>query len=279
MTYYIPNNYYIIDQCVVIEDLSCRRYRTELAMNNKKYMKSQRSRRKIFIVLGVVFAVIMIGGILSGTISSKIGSSQQHTQDQPQTASAIIQKISSPTISNAPALGNNNAPITLVEFGDYQCTYCHRFHSDTKELILTNFVKNGKVRFLFKDFPINDLTADRASTLASEASYCAADQRKYWQYYDELYNKWNGENTGWVTKDSLKQFASNVGIRDSNQFSQCLESNKYAGIVADNYKLAQSIGLNATPSFIFLVNGKRPVEIIGAQPYSVFENAINQIVA
>jgi protein-disulfide isomerase len=250
-------------------------------MNNKKYMKSQRSRRKIFIVLGVVFAVIMIGGILSGTISSRFGSSQQHTQElvQPQTASAIIQKISTPTISNAPALGNSNAPITLVEFGDYQCTYCHRFHSDTKDLILTNFVKNGKVKFLFKDFPINDLPADRASTLSSEASYCAADQGKYWQYYDELYNKWNGENTGWVTKHSLNQFASNVGIRDINQFSQCLESGKYAGVVADNFNLAQSIGLNATPSFIFLVNGKQPLEITGAQPYAVFESEINQIMA
>ena len=118
-----------------------------------------------------------------------------------------------------------------------------------------------------------------SSTLASEASYCAADQGKYWQYYDELYNKWKGENTGWVTKDSLKQFASNVGIGGSNQFSHCLESGKYAGVVADNFNLAQSIGLNATPSFIFLVNGKHPLEIIGAQPYTVFENAINQMMA
>jgi protein-disulfide isomerase len=250
-------------------------------MNNKKYMKSQRSRVKIFIVLGIVFAVIIIVGTLSGTISSRFGSSQQHTQDlaQAKTASALIQKISTPTISNAPALGSSNAPVTLIEFGDYQCTYCHRFHSDTKDLILTNFVKNGKVRFLFKDFPINDLPADRASTLASEASYCAADQGKYWQYYDELYNNWKGENTGWVTKDSLKQFASNIAIRDINQFSQCLESGKYAGTVADNFNLAQSIGLNATPSFVFLVNGKQPLEIIGAQPYSVFENTINQIMA
>jgi protein-disulfide isomerase len=250
-------------------------------MENKKYMKSQRSRMKIFIVLGIVFAVIVTGGILSGTIFSRFGSSQQHTQDlvQTQTANAIIQKISTPTIPNAPALGNSNAPVTLVEFGDYQCTYCHRFHSDTKDLILANFVKNGKVRFLFKDFPINDLPADRASTLASEASYCAADQGKYWQYYNELYNKWKGENSGWVTKDSLKQFAINVGIIDINQFSKCLESGKYAGTVADNFNLAQSIGLNATPSFVFLVNGKQPLEIIGAQPYPVFESAINQIMA
>ena len=112
------------------------------------------------------------------------------------------------------------------------------------------------------------MPSDRASTLASEASYCAADQGKYWQYYDELYNNWKGENTGWVTKDSLKQFASNIAIRDINQFSQCLESGKYAETVAGNFNLAQSIGLNATPSFIFLVNGKQAGEAKGVLPAS-----------
>ena len=246
-------------------------------MNNRMYKNSQRNRRKIFITLGVLFAVIMIGVTLSGTVSSRFGLSQQQTHDliNPQTASAIIRKISAPTIANAPALGNSKAPITLIEFGDYQCTYCHRFHSDSKELILTNFVNTGKVRFLFKDFPINDLPANRASTLASEASYCAADQGKYWQYYDTLYNNWKGENTGWVTKDNLRQFAKNLGIEDINRFSQCLESGKYAGVVADNFNLAESIGLNATPSFVLLANGKQPLEIIGAQPYSVFENVLS----
>jgi Thioredoxin len=127
-----------------------------LEMNNRKYENSQRSHRKIFITGGVLFAVIMIGVTLSGTVSSRFGLSQQQTHNlvNPQTASTIIQKISTPTISNAPALGNINAPITLIEFGDYQCTYCHRFYSDSKDLIVTNFVNTGKVRFLFKDFPL-----------------------------------------------------------------------------------------------------------------------------
>jgi protein-disulfide isomerase len=246
-------------------------------MNNKKYKNPQRSRRKIFITLGVLFAVIMIEVTLSGTFSSRFGLSQQQTHNlvEPQTATTIIQKISTPTIPNAPALGNSEAPITLIEFGDYQCTFCHRFHSDSKDLILRNFVNTGKVRFLFKDFPINDLPADRASTLASEASYCAADQGKYWQYYDTLYNNWKGENTGWVTKENLRQFAKNLGIEDINRFSQCLESGKYAAVVADNFNLAESIGLNATPSFVLLANGKQPLEITGAQPYSVFENVLS----
>ncbi len=84
---------------------------------------------KIFIVSGMVFTVIIIGAIFSGTISSRFGSSQQHTQDlaQSQTTRSIIQKISTPTISNAPALDSTNAPITLIEFGDYQVHIITRF--------------------------------------------------------------------------------------------------------------------------------------------------------
>jgi protein-disulfide isomerase len=241
-----------------------------------------KKKSTVAIIVGIALFAILIVGTSTGSIlqfrptaSSSSVIQQQQQQKQP-TNSLLMQKLFTPSIATAPALGSNMAPVTLVEFGDYQCTFCHRFHSDTKNLILTNFVDTGKVRFLFKDFPINDLPADRASTLASEASYCAADQGKYWQYYDELYNNSKGENTGWVTKDALKQFASNLSIKDINQFSQCLESGKYAAVVADNFNLAQSIGLNATPSFILMADGKQPLEIVGAQPYSVFENLINQ---
>jgi protein-disulfide isomerase len=250
---------------------------------NRKQSSFQKIRRgKALIILGISFAVIMVAGTLASTMSSRFGflsnMPQQHSL-QSQSASALIKKLSDPTTPNTPALGSSDAPVTLIEFGDYQCTYCHRFHVDTKDLILANFVNTGKVRFLFKDFPTYDLSADRASTLASEASYCAADQGKYWQYYNELYNSWQGENTGWVTKYNLKQFATSVGVKDISQFSQCLGSGKYAGVVADNFNLAQSLGLNATPTFVLLAkNGKQqPLEIVGAQPYSVFANAINQI--
>lgn len=80
-------------------------------------------------------------------------------------------------------------------------------------MCVNNFVDTGQLRFIFKDFVINDLPFDRASTLAAEASYCAADQGKYWQYHDALYDNSDGENTGWVTEDSLRQFAARrVGL-------------------------------------------------------------------
>jgi protein-disulfide isomerase len=250
---------------------------------SKKYIKSRISnRRKLWIALGIIFGVIMIVGTVASTMSSRFGGIPNTSQNQnSQAASALIQKLSNPTTPNAPPLGSSNAPVTLVEFGDYQCTYCHRFHTDTKDLIVTNLVNTGKVKFLFRDFPTYDLPSDRASTLASEASYCAADEGKYWQYHDQVYNNWQGENTGWVTKVSLKQFANNVGIKDINRFSHCLESGKYAAVVSGNFNLAQSIGMTATPTFVLLANkgNEQPLEIVGAQPYGVFEGAVNQMIS
>jgi protein-disulfide isomerase len=204
-------------------------------------------------------------------------------QQQPQNATQLIQKLSTPVTSNASALGSADAPVTLIEFGDYQCAACDKFHEDTEDLILTNLVKTGKIKFLFRDFPILDLPRDNASTLASEASYCAADQGKYWQYHDKLYNSWQGENTGWITKANLTQFAINIGIKNIKKFSQCLDSGKYAAIVADNFNLARSIGLAGTPSFVLISNSSNTrqqlLEIVGAQPYAVFSDIVNIMTA
>lgn len=165
----------------------------------------------------------------------------------------------------------------MVEFGDYQCQYCARFHNETKNQIMNNFVDTGQIRFVFKDFVINDLPSDRASTLAAEASYCAADQGKYWQYHDELYDNSRGENTGWVTEDSLKQFATRIGIQNLTEFSGCLENHTHRDLVEANTQLANGIGLRSTPSFVIISNETVPIAIEGAQPYTVFKQAIDDV--
>jgi protein-disulfide isomerase len=195
-----------------------------------------------------------------------------------QSAEQITTQLLSPSVASAPALGSNDAKVTIVEFGDYQCTWCHRWHEGTKDTLIADYVNTGKVRFLFKDFPINDLS-DRASSLAAEASYCAADQGKYWEYHDEVYNNWEGENTGWVTRASLEQFAKDAGVTDISAFSDCLDSGKFTSVVRDNYNLARSIGLDATPSFIVLIQGETPQLMRGAHPYSTFERVINEAYA
>jgi len=235
---------------------------------------------KTVIIVAIVIG-ISVAGIAAALMVSSSGAPATVSNEKSaptQSAEQITTQLLSPSVASAPALGSNDAKVTIVEFGDYQCTWCHRWHEGTKDTLIADYVNTGKVRFLFKDFPINDLS-DRASSLAAEASYCAADQGKYWEYHDEVYNNWEGENTGWVTRASLEQFAKDAGVTDISAFSDCLDSGKFTSVVRDNYSLARSIGLDATPSFIVLIQGETPQLMRGAHPYSTFERVINEAYA
>lgn len=170
--------------------------------------------------------------------------------------------------NGSPILGDINAKITIVEFGDYQCTYCHLFHENTKDALLQQYVSTGKVNFVFRDFPLNGPD----SVLAAEAAYCAGDQDKYWQYHDELYKNWAGEKTGWVNQKSLDKFATTVDL-DLDKFDKCISDKKYEQKVIDNYNFGQKIGIDGTPSFV-IFGGKDITKVVGAQPISVFEQVL-----
>ncbi|MER3407288.1 MAG: disulfide bond formation protein DsbA [Nitrososphaera sp.] len=198
---------------------------------------------------------------------------------EPQLTEEVIARLTTPTIPAAEALGSASAPVTIVEFGDYLCTYCHRFHEETKDQLVANYVDTGKVRFIFKDFPINDHLGG-GSSLGAQAAYCAADQGRFWQFHDQMYNDWGGEKAGWVTKESMARYAQAAGVKDTEQFKSCLDSAKYAGVVRDNYQLAQSVGLDSTPSFIIIPNAKggQPQLIRGAYPYAAFQSVLDKMV-
>lgn len=183
-----------------------------------------------------------------------------------------------PVADFVPILGNASN-ITMVEFGDYQCTFCAKFHNEIRDKIINNFVNSGKINFLFKDYIVNDNVTDTSSTKAAEASYCAGEQNKYWDYHDELYDNWAGEKTGWITNASLQQFAKNIQVPDIEKFSNCLQSNKYLSIVQSNDNIARSIGLTGTPSFILLKDNNIQSIIPGALPYEIFEQTLNEMLA
>ena len=172
--------------------------------------------------------------------------------------------------NGSPMLGDPNAKVTIVEFGDYQCTYCHLFHQNTKDALLQQYVDTGKVNFVFRDYPLNGPD----SVFAADAAYCAGDQGKYWQYHDELYKNWGGEKTGWVNQKSLDTFATTVGL-DLSTFDKCLSDNKYEQKVLDNQKFGNTIGIDGTPSFV-VFNSKDITKIVGAQPLSVFQQVIDK---
>jgi len=197
----------------------------------------------------VVFGVVLVGGSITAFLSLGQNVMPQSQEEPEQQISMLLQ----PIVQNASALGTAKSNITLLEFGDYQCQYCARFHRDTKDLIVNNYVNTGMINFLFKDFVINDRPTDK------------------------VYRNSKGENTDWVSKNSLTQFAVYAGVTDINKFSACLDSKKYESLVTTNDNLARSIGLTSTPTFILIAEGKPPLKIEGAQPYSVFEGAIRQV--
>jgi len=171
--------------------------------------------------------------------------------------------------NGSPVLGNPDAPITIVEWGDYQCRYCHAFHQTGLNSLVQEYVNTGKANLVFRDFPLNG--AD--SVLAAEASYCANDQNKYWGYHNELYKNWAGEKTGWVNRTSLDQFGTTVGL-NLGQFDKCLDENKYEKKVLDNQQFGEKIGIDATPSFL-IFDSKKVTKITGNQPFSFFKQVLD----
>ena len=193
---------------------------------------------------------IIIGGVLSGFVIDSNDSKKL-------TSSKLIE-------NGSPIMGSHNAPITILEWGDYQCTFCYKFHQNTLDIINEDFIKTGKVKIIFKDFPLNGPD----SKLAAEASYCAQDQEKYWKYHDELYKNWGGERTGWITRESLTKFAETVDL-DIEKFNKCLDDHKYENKVDLLYAFGKEIGIDATPSFL-VFNDEKIIKIRGNQPLEVF---------
>ena len=173
--------------------------------------------------------------------------------------------------NGSPVFGATNAQISIVEFGDYQCTFCYKFHQNTFNNIKIEYIDSGKVNYVYRDFPLNG----HDSVLAAEASYCAGDQGKYWSYHNLLFNNWAGENTGWININSLIKFATKANL-DISEFNKCLDTHKYYQKVMDNESYANKIGINATPSFL-IFDDKELIRIIGAEQLNKFQSVINQL--
>jgi len=211
-----------------------------------------------------LLAIPAIIGIFAGFYLSLIENDQNFGKESLLTAEKLVE-------DSSPVLGNSNAPITIVEWGDYQCTFCFRFHETSLKIIHEEYIETGMVNLVFKDFPLNGPD----SVLAAEAANCANDQDKYWLYHDELYTNWAGERTGWITDDSLDIFAEAVEI-DIEKFNSCLSDHKYRQKVLDSEQFAREIGIDATPSF-FVFNDEKIIKITGNQPIDVFRKVINEL--
>ncbi|MCA9477896.1 MAG: DsbA family protein [Nanoarchaeota archaeon] len=156
--------------------------------------------------------------------------------------------------------GADDAPVTIVEWSDFECPYCGRFYSQTLGSIRSDYVDSGKVKIIFKNFP---LSFHPQAQKAAEAAECAGDQDMFWEMHDMLFEK---GVTGGV--DSFKQFAADLGL-DTQKFNTCLDSGEKASITAADQAEGVANGITGTPGFI--INGQK---VSGAQPYAVFQQVI-----
>lgn len=220
----------------------------------------------------IVYILVVAGVILVGwfMLSNKGDKTSQSSSYQ---IPVVVQEN---TDTNVPTLGDTNAPITIVEYGHFKCPFCNRFSRETKPQISEKYIKAGKVKFIWKDFPYEG--GDSAK--ASEAAHCAQDQGKFWEYHDSLFTYiWdnyygkgiNAEETEIFTDTKLKEFAGQLGL-DATEFNSCVDSGKYKQLVQDNYKEGIEKGAKSTPTFF--INGQK---VVGAQPFSVFSQVIDNL--
>ena len=165
----------------------------------------------------------------------------------------------------SPVLGSADAQITIVEFGDYQCEACYHWFHNTRDTLIDNYIETGKAKLIFVDLPF----IGQDSRIAAQASYCAEDQGKYWEYHEILYIFQEGENSGWADRDRLNSFAFSLDM-NMDEFNDCIDYSKYAKRVQANYDQAVKNGVQGTPTFIIISQDGTTEKFDGPQPYSVF---------
>lgn len=231
-----------------------------MTKKNKKPKPSGKPVTK-FIVFGIIGALIL-GGL------SYVALNPDSTKAQNPSDSLSID-----TRQGSPLLGSPDAPVTIVEFGDYQCPFCGMWNANTKPAVEKNLIETGKAKLIFVDFAV--IGPD--SLKAHAGSYCAAEQGLYWQYHDHVYANQGHENDGWAKPGNLKLLASGIAGLDTESFSECLDSGKYEQRIRDNTKVARDSGARSTPSFIVIGPSGDSVTITGAQPYGVFQQTVDSM--
>ena len=224
------------------------------------------------LVVSVVFVILVIVVAISF-------SSYQANLLEMHDKTKYLEKIAakqSPLLNlenGSPPLGSESASITIVEFGDYQCEACYAWFHNTRDTLIDNYIETGKAKLVFVDLPF----LGRDSPKAAQASYCAEDQEKYWEYHTMLYTFQDGHpDSGWADRDRLNSFAFSLDM-NMDEFNDCMNSSKYQKRVKANYDEAVKNDVQSTPTFIIISEDGKKKQFSGAQPYSVFSATIESM--
>jgi protein-disulfide isomerase len=168
------------------------------------------------------------------------------------------------------SIGKNDAPVTIVEFADYQCPFCKNFHTSAFSEVKKNYIDTGKVRFVSRDLPLD---FHPLAMKAAVASLCAADQGKYWEMRDALIS-----NSPELSPEALLKYAQGLSP-DMNSFRACLDSGKHKSEIQKDLADAAALNISGTPTFVLGKTSRDKLNglvLVGAQSYSTFDSAIQQ---
>jgi len=249
--------------------------------SQEKEVTIKLSKSGLWQIISGILGVLLIISIFTGGFG--FGSTSSNT---PTGGTVVNRGSGAPTgvvevsADDDPVLGNSNAPVTIIEFSDYQCPFCRKFWTDTLPQIKTNYIDTGKVKLVYRDFPLDSIhPMAQKSAEAAQCVFNIGGNDKYWEFHDKIFKEQNkldsGSEQGPVkgtvqyTINDLKKWAKDIGV-DETKFNKCLDDGKFASEVASDFQDGVQAGVQGTPAFF--VNGKL---ISGAQPYSVFQAAID----
>jgi protein-disulfide isomerase len=257
----------------------------ELNQNNSGKISVKKSTFN-GLIIGLI-AIGIVAAFFVGSYTSNLNSNQISEKDLKEAIAKLELKILQnqlPTdepkqtvnisADNDPIIGNPDAPITIIEFSDFQCPFCARFYTQTLPLIHEEYIETGKVKLVFRDFPIQSIHPN--AVVASVASECANEQSKFKDMHDMLFekqNEWNRQET--VDALSLfSQYATQIQLQQET-FDSCLTSGKYMDEISKDLKDGKDYGVSGTPGFFVGNEQIGYVEIKGAQPFDSFKKIID----
>jgi len=238
-----------------------RKYRSQRIKSNTNFL--------IVTAVAVVIAVVVVAVLLT---ARDVNSGTSIAADSTTSTDSRVNYLS--VTSSTPVLGSKSAPVTIFEFGDFQCTTCDYWFKTQEAQVIQNLINTSQAKLVWRDFDYYGPD----STYASEGAYAAGEQGKFWQFYDALYSHQQTPNSGWASKSNLINLAESLGLNMA-QFNQSFSSGKYDSIINGNYNAGRQLGITGTPTF-FLVGPKNQiVQIVGAQPASVFEQQVSSMIS
>ena len=181
------------------------------------------------------------------------------------------------SLKGSPYMGNKDAPITMVEYSDYQCGFCARYFKNTLPQIVSDYVKAGKVKYVLRNFPLESIHP--AALKAAAAALCAGEQGKYWEMHGRLF-----ANPGTIGVEHLPEHGKAIQL-DTTKFKACVDSEKYVAMIREEMAEAQKIGVQGTPTYFLGRTGKdgerleATATLVGAQPFPVFKETLDKLLA